>query len=347
MTAGLVCLVAGLSVCQRNADTIGQFSNTQSLTGTRLTINQEQLNSPYEITLLDSLLIVEDILPLKQFQVINLFSGQVRQVALLGEGPNELTFPTSVQKLNRTKKIGLYIRPKFTYCEVGFGQFLNDSMPFDPCIKFITNYQRIVKVSDTVFVGTGIFNKRFAVSDKSGAVVAEMLDYPFMEKLSRVDPESLAMAHQGSLEVKPDGSRLVFAASMAVQFQIVKVQGHRVEPIKSFNVTFPKFQDDGLSNTIGVVFDPDHVQGFLDLSVNDEFIFALYSGRPQSEGRAASAIYVFSWEGDQVCKLLLDCDVKCIAVDEASSVLYAVESGDKPYLTEFKMNFLSGLSGKL
>lgn len=200
MLGGIGLLFFSLALvesCARMETVEFSFPSELKLTGKRLEIDPDKFVRPNRIHFADSLLFVEDSDKTTHFRAINLTNKQVIFIGRIGDGPTEVKFPTSIQLLP-DRKIALFIRNKFLYGEFSQPDFLRDSLAgFRYNKRIDPNHQRLVKVNDSVFVGLGIFPKRYAISNQDFEIIDYQHPYPFEVDFKEVSYQTLAMAYQG------------------------------------------------------------------------------------------------------------------------------------------------------
>lgn len=332
-----IYLLILLGCRNKEIDSLGDFEQNRELTGKRLSISPNSFVYPNKIMELDSFLIVEDSDKNKHFRIVDLRNMSVKLVGTMGNGPGELTFPTSIQKIPRSNSLGLFIRPKFIFAQISLNDLINDRLDyFDSNNRFDINHQKLIKVNDSVFVGIGLFNKRYALSDGMHKLINTQNDYPFATELKYQPLEVIGMAYQGDIDVKPDGTKIIISSEYSINLQISKIDGYTIIPEKTIDLTFPQFKA-GEGNVISTTMSKDNIRGFLDVSVTNNLIFLLYSGKAQSNSVGSAIVYVFSWNGDPKYKFLLDREVVCIAASSDEKYLYAVEYGKEPFVTVFDL----------
>jgi len=336
---GFLLVIFSMSCTSTNSD-LPAFSKTYKIVAQRLEIDPINFVRPNRIHYADSILFVEDSDKEMHFRAINLANKQVTFIGKIGDGPAEVKFPTSIQLLP-DGKIALFIRNKFLYGEFSQQDFLRDSLAgFRSNRRIDPNHQRLVKVNDTVFVGLGIFPRRYAISNQEFEIIDYQHPYPFEADFKDVSYQTLAMAYQGLLRVSPDGTHLVSAALDAGCVEIFNVQGRTLLPVKFIHLTAPQFVP-GEGNMLAALMKKENQAGFLDVNVSPQSVFLLYSGKSLEQtplaNTAASTVLVYSWAGEPKYKITLDRDVTCLAVSTDERFLYAFEHGKEPFLLVYEL----------
>lgn len=78
--------------------------------------------------------------------------------------------------------------------------------------------------------------------------------------------------------------------------------------------------------------------GFLSISVNEKYIYALHSGEKYSQSiDGSNKIYVFDWDGNPIKELNLDRTVSIISVSPDNSKIIAYFDDGKANLISYKL----------
>lgn len=102
----------------------------------------------------------------------------------------------------------------------------------------------------------------------------------------------------------------------------------------------PEFE---ISNSYAI---PSGIMGFSDVQVTDRAIYAVFHGRTfkeiaQQKGQAVDggkSIYVFSLQGEPLCKYILDRYINGIHVNEEDKIITATDVNNDQPIVEFRMN---------
>lgn len=319
-------------------------AETVSLAAENFPLSKYSFNSPYNCTFIKEYLLIEDYNKDFLFKTVNLATGDVISSGKIGDGPGELKFPSTIYRLPKPEKLGINLRPKFLFFETTLNQFLSGAFQpgLDSAAKVDYNYQKVIKVNDSILIGTGIFENRYVVSDKMGKPLYHFGEYPFRDKLKGKNWQNIAMAYQGDLDIKPDGTKIVSSAEYAVYLEILSVEyGKKISVHKTLAETFPDFTSDNAPGIITADIKPSNIHGYRDLCVTNKYIFALFSG--ESYEQVGNLVYspktiiIYDWDGKLIKRLSLSHRVTCIAVDDNCEKLYAITYSEEPRLVYFRL----------
>lgn len=132
--------------------------------------------------------------------------------------------------------------------------------------------------------------------------------------------------------IKPDLTKIAMPMQMVGQINIWdlntnQLKGYRVAE----SMTFVNLEEN-----------PEQYRlYYMSMSVNDQYIFALYLNNPIKDGQDAllsSEVHIIDWEGKPVYKLRFEEKIHSIDWDDKNQILYAQDFDDKLYA--YKVDFL-------
>ncbi|WP_186756038.1 BF3164 family lipoprotein [Echinicola salinicaeni] len=281
------------------------------------------------------------------FSIIDIAKDKmVSRFGKIGEGPCELNRISSVLRVpGAPNKIGVYCMQKFSYFEFGLDQVLKKSNDKEAECElqlknFDPNFMRVINIGNNRFLGVGFFDKKYALTSP-GTTMPKFyyMDYHFQNEFqSEYANESLAMASQGDLVLKPDGSKVFFGAHNFMGFDIFKLKEDSLILEKRAELTTPKFKKRGEGNILSVDFSSDNMYGYQKSVASDQFIYALYSGKNKNEEyRLCKWVYVYDWNGNFIKRIELDREVSSITVSENDSYLIGTVDDGKANLYRFDL----------
>ncbi|MDR1339786.1 MAG: TolB-like 6-bladed beta-propeller domain-containing protein [Prevotellaceae bacterium] len=208
-------------------------------------------------------------------------------------------------------------------------------------IRYTANYsnaeivepEKVLYVSDTLLLIKSYDMYRETVSyfkynpvEQKVTDEINMFNYPITEDIQFKNMISLLDC------IKPDGSKIVTTAGCLDQLDILDI----VHPDKSISVT----ENDYLLD-YEYVKSLDNRKVFYTISCcSDNLICALYNGGDVME------IHIMDWNGNPVCKLILDRQIIDFTVDFDSGFMYAVSplGEEMIYRYDIRDNILNGVA---
>ena len=193
----------------------------------------------------------------------------------------------------------------------------------------------VTPFTDSLFVATGAFpnGKRFKVLDNTGKVYGYMGEYPLKEK-TELPFYIVGNSYLSTMTSHPISNRFALGTQYGGMLDVVEWNQqdstlHRVNGICEFK---PRLTSKDYMGTPNFAHDTHTRWGYIYLDSDEEYIYALYSGRLVSEkdSRKCNTVHVFDWNSTPVCQINLDRYVKDIAV--MKNKLYALyEDADIGY----------------
>lgn len=312
-----------------------------------------QLNTPVQIMVMDSLLIIHDQFENKGekyfLSIVNRFSGELlKYYGREGRGPDEFLFPGYLTKIpGNTELIGMNNRRLFSYSEISIENVINDSITavINTINEFNTGYSKIGKINSQYLIGTGFFRDgRFAVSDTSGKMISARLDYPFSGYFDNYTKQELGMPYQSNISFHPDEPIFVSATLFASNLDIISFQNEELRVKHSIHTNYPLTENESNSNRLSSHTLPENRAGYRDLDVTEKLIYTLYSGNKRSEGlskyRSGNRVLIYDWEGNAYKQLNLDREAYRIAVSPDDQNLYTISlnENNEYYLNVYELS---------
>jgi hypothetical protein len=140
-----------------------------------------------------------------------------------------------------------------------------------------------------------------------------------------------ALMFNGTLRIKPDGTKAVDAFRYTEHINFIDL-------VKSvgFSMSYTRKGlsiDDAASASI-TNLQEKYVEVYNDVAVTDEYVLALYSGKPEAlDGTTVpntkSAIRIFDWEGKPIALINVDRELASIAYDQRTKKVYALDFEEK------------------
>lgn len=312
---------------KKSQNPLSEFKDIQNKKAELVNIG-DKINRAFELAIFDGLLIVSDPDQDFHFKVFDLENEElVDKFGLVGDGPCELKFPASLQNaVGDDSRIGVNDRNRFAFIEIPYGR--GNEYFSETCIKigdkFDFNYQKILKIGENHILGIGLFDSRYAISEISSKKVVEKFgNYPHESELKNHSHNVLAMAYQGDIQINPSQPWVVTTTRNSFNFDIIKFDENAQQiGLKEFHYWYPEFDGEENSGFIQAKTKTSNRKGCLSVSVSNDFIYILYSGKSKKNGGDfGNQVLVYDWEGKPRQIISLDRDVELIAVDRNDKFL--------------------------
>jgi hypothetical protein len=323
-----------------------KFKKSIPLKATNTNINSNDLSVALRMQVVDDLLIIHDY-----FDVNYLYKAfELKTQKLLfkfgrkGQGPGESLYPADLQILN-SNTIGLYDSDKhiFMNCikdSVIKSQSTNVNANKDCTLDM--RYFKVCKVNN-IFVGTGIFDNRYAISNSKGQIIDKIGSYPFQSLLSEKNTTGmLTMAYQGEFEINEEKSCIAFAMNGSPNIDFMKVKNDTLKVFKSQHIRPPEFKGQDDKQGMSAAFKKNNKFGYISTTSNDKYVYVLYSGKTLKDNEFdtfnSTDIIVFDWDGNPVSYFKLLKKVSSIAVNREGTILYGFANEAEPKILSFTIN---------
>lgn len=187
--------------------------------------------------------------------------------------------------------------------------------------------------------------KRISLIDLNGKLIGEYFSYPFEEKMADYPKELYGMVYQSKM-VRNHSYNLIGVFDMSTPNWDIMDMTHPPKVIHSTHLRPLSFKNDSritsTSKSYSIIPSADNKEAFIDVTANDEFIYALYSGKSYAkhgfDDNFCNTVLVFNWDGKIVRKIKLKYNSQIIQVDEDNHFLYSVVEGrTKDELIRYKL----------
>lgn len=349
----ILFFVISLIGCTRKRETVAQkdvpiisenllFNQEQKLSSSGIKLNF-MLNDPMQLVMTDSLLLIVDFGE-KLVKVVDPFTGkELNSICRKGRGPGEFSERIKVVYNKRDNDINIYESQVKTLAQFPAFQILkweNDSVKKVHLAKpFI---QQAIKCNDSLIVGVGMIEKRYALFNPAGKFISVNYDYPDMSDKNWTF-HLKSIAYQNDLVVNSTGSRIVEASLYCDNIEFFAIKGTGINKIKEYQSYSPELDDKSSGNMKILHPKEDTKFGYLDICEQGNHVYCLYSGKTIKESQKkggpfhSSIIRVFDFDGNPVVSYKLDRDVFKFTVDTHEKTIYAIVHTPQAEIIKFHL----------
>lgn len=237
-----------------------------------------------------------------------------------GDGPNELINPGPV--IFRSNSIDVFDGSKMALLRYDVNHVVSgDSLATKVLLQTdLSGIISLVELPDSYYVASGVFQEgRLCLLDKNGTVCAYAGHYPISTDLVDVPFHVLGVAYQSLMCAQPMAKRTALVTRYGGILQIYEwdLLKKTAEEVCCINEFSPQLTTQDMNGTPNFRPDRETRWGYLAVAGTDKYIFALYSGQLQVEGKTfylGDEIHVFDWDGNFCYLLHLDCQASSLAV---------------------------------
>lgn len=267
---------------------------------------------------------IVDILSLSTDEIINCFRK--------GRGPGEVTTGSSFQIIDNT--MYLYDISTQRYLSLDIDETIANRITI-PNVVYRFNTSRedgkplrpfvLHQIDNNRFISTGIFpeDSWFCLTDSCYNYLSggDYLDYDVVSQMERDDVKH--SFHVSSVfGVHPDGNKAICAFCPVAAFSIFQIDKTTLEEKYRYIVNRdPGAWSPGSSmGNAAISWKPESIRGYLDVCVDNNNIYLLYSGKKVGDKESPSYVckhlLVYDWSGRPIERYLLDTEVSSIWLEE-------------------------------
>lgn len=190
------------------------------------------------------------------------------------------------------------------------------------------------RIGDLI-LATGLYEEgRYLLYDPQTRETLYQLTYPnpsFCPEASEYTKSILYASNV--LKVRPDQQAFVCADMYSGTIDFCRLNGHRIERVTQQCYSYPMVYIRGKNQT-DVAYSRDNRFGFTDVTVTQDRIYTLYSGRTFREGKYnfqhCRTLMVFDWEGTLLHTYTLDTPLTHVTYDSDQKALYGLGYTPEP-----------------
>jgi hypothetical protein len=295
------------------------------------------------ITMVNNSLYIQDIYEGYCYTKYDTKTREAYRFGKRGQGPGEMQMPSytvSSIKINDTVYIGLYdtnTHKIFLYKENSLTSLaINNLYKVISCGQgHINDFTlHLYMLNDSIIIGLGAYK-----TDVCKIYKYNVAQGTYMKIFTKYEKENTglerALADGNKFDMSPNKSNIVRITQFGGLIEAYKIEN--VELTQLFNKQY-----------FNVIINPnlrlnyDSQYGYIDVTVSDNKIYALYCGNPvlletSQEPFKSKTVHVYDWNGMPLEMLLLDKYVSGIAVNNEDTELYALSRAEKDLLL-FRLN---------
>ena len=287
-------------------------------------------NSPKDVFLIDSLLIIFDN---NYDGIIHIFNkaGQHKKSAIKrGRGPGEVVIPGSVDIIGN--KI-LICDPSLQRLLVyDLAKIIDSQNPYytdDYSTAAGSYWIRQAKwyKGESIVIKSYSDDMRFGFLQES-KIIPTYWEYP--DLVPDQEENRSIWDYFSQWKFKPDYSKMVTTTYIGSLLEILNSDSITdIKTEKLISIHKPQYNLAEGARPKWVTSSDDTVIGFEDLFVTDNYIYALIYGVNINDLEAnLPIIYVFSWDGEPMIKYQFEERILTFSVDEQERIIYAIASDD-------------------
>lgn len=320
--------ILSISISCNNQANKSQTIETEKINHTQEFFLVEELLRPDMFCVIDSVIIIYD----KHrngnafFHAFNLNNGEeYAEFGTIGMGSDDLNYPAQIDFCKEKNEVEIFDRNYSKLYFYKLNDIINDKFIEVRQIKIAPEADRIIHKNDSLLYCLGALPESGMFwESKNGKRGDSFMKFPDVKNES-LNSIQKYMLYQGELKMKPDRKKFVYVSTRCDLFKIISIETEVLNEISNRQTYSPKFRQE-TGNTMAIM--PENLNGFISVTVTNEHIFALFSGRSETNYQEkyyfGNIVHIYNWDGDLLKSVMLDKDAWQIYVDDFSMKLYTI-----------------------
>ena len=289
----------------------------------------------------DGVFVVQDLRNSNIFNLINLYSQEVMRGVSIGQGPGEFVQPPiTLQYLNGRILAFDFVSTKIFEIVPSSDTTLVAQELYAIDTGTIPSLMRIHFLDSNSFIARGIFKDFWLAEMNTKGEILATIPYPSWAETRNIPWTALPQLHSKHVAHSPDGQRVVVAMGSHGLLSFLNRTESGVEEYKQIKYHPPLFH---ITERGGSAFSRDNVRGFVDVACDDNYIYALYSGRTINSYGAESGygkhLLVYDWAGNPIRRYILDIPLLWrIYFDRERNRIYGIANNPEGVLVQYQLS---------
>lgn len=284
----------------------------------------------------------DSILWISDFSTNHLVSGVHKKtgkvlcrLAQKGNGPLEMTPPVHI--FFHDRNLCLYDRNKRKLYRASVDSILTNSKSLHEVASFNNGYNLIYNLTDSTYIGTGFFEKRFSIADSMGRELYQAGELPrYWSGEQGLSDRVRSMYHQAARLCRHP-SRPFLAVCTSDVLTAYRVGNNTLDEM--FQILLNDYAFDFEEGVfVSAHKRPDVPEGISDVSCDDNYIYALYDPNSHMDShKVDKEIRVYDWEGELVKTIIPDVNLSVMTLDVAENAIYGIYIEDEPEICRIQL----------
>ncbi len=285
----------------------------------------------------DSLLMINDFVG---DSLIHLFDLQkkilVKKLIPVGNGPGELISPLEIHLSGN--RLWVFCRQSYTMYSIPGDSLVNGNKNMTNNFKLSSEVNHLYPLTDSIFISSGFFQKRYVLFNYLGEKINEFEEYPsYWDKEKSYSSQVRAMFHQTSFEKHPQKALFVACSSHTLEIYDYSERVENPKLLKQlllgkYNYSFI---NDG---TIFSVNGGDDVErGVVHVACSSKHIYMVYDLNCKNNNNSGVQIQVIDWNGNPVKIINSEKNISCLTIDEKEQRGYVIYENPNDELAYFNL----------
>ncbi len=200
----------------------------------------------------------------------------------------------------------------------------------------------VAALKDNHILMYGLFDDHymFQICDSTFNPISKFGTYTFNEDDNNLNINK-CLAYQGKFEVQD--SLLVWSCNNAQIIEVYNISDlNNIQKVSSLKLGYPLYKPHNIGNGHASGYLKKNKRGYIDLSISDDKIYALYSGKKFkkediSYDTKSNEVQVFDYDLNPIECVMLDKEVGDISYSDVDNRIYAIYHDPEPKLLYFEL----------
>lgn len=316
-------------------------------------INDSLLKDPWAISVLDSFIVIANTKGEPVLEVFDFDGNKIEETLSYGKGPNEILCVGNLQPI--TNSNSLYVVDLFTkkilYLNIDSLVLLKERyLPkqiFSVSDDKIDNlaFTKPIIWGDSMIAHSIKNDGRLVMLENNGKEIGYFGEFPNKNKVNSKMPDyANTTLYSGGATLSPNSKKLAFVTYSAGMMDLFDLSKDGISTTWSNCIYLPVhltlFQN---GDIISLAHTEKAIAGYQDISSNNEYVFAIYSGKQFKDPTYsfANEIHISSWDGKFQYNFHTDNLLSRVAACRNENVIYAISQNKLGAPEVLKFNFSS------
>jgi hypothetical protein len=284
----------------------------------------------------DSLVLINDFRGDSLIHVFDMKNLQlICKTVSAGNGPNEMISPLEIQLTDSF--LYIFYRQASSLYSIPCAAIRDGSKNMKKLFQASSKANHLYSLSDSVFISSGFYQKRYTLMDKEGKIFKEFGEYPaYWSGEEDIPVEARAMFHQTGFLKHPQKQRFLAYSSHIIEIYDDILNPDGTVPVKT--ILMGKYNYKYMVGEILAVDKGyDTERGIVYVAGSHEYIYAVYDPNKNTNEGKGSQICIYDWRGNPVELLQFNKSISCLVIDEEEKRGYVIAEDPDDSLMYFDL----------
>lgn len=270
---------------------------------------------------------------------LHLKTGKKRELFPRGRRASEAVYPASLSASGNsgTTILDVY-QGKLLYAPSGDTPSTKTTEKFPSLLPAGQQHLAAVQAGDYI-IATGLYEQgRYLLYHPLDDQTGYFLDYPAHPVFPDISERTKSVLYASSvLKVRPDNRAFVCADKYSGLLDICHIEGDHISRVRQRIFHHPKvYIHEKTGEYPDVAYSKDNYFGFTDVTVSEDRIYAIYSGktyrRNQADFQQCQTLIILDWDGNILNIYNLDTPLTYLQYEAEENSIYAIGHAPKAHL---------------